>query len=172
MQPVHCCHVAAGRLVHVGVGDDVARRRTGRRAAARGRPRGSTCGLSPERLITQLEMITSTESSGSGIVLDLALEELDVLDARLTLVLAGELEHLVGHVEAVGLAGRADAPGREQHVDAAARAEVEHGLALVEVGDRGRVAAAERRELRRVRQRLAVLALRRGRSRRRRAARR
>ena len=103
--------------------------------------------MSPERLITQLEMITSTESSGSGIVLDRALEELDVLDPGLALVRAGQLEHLVGHVEAVGLAGRADPPGREQDVDAAARAEVEDRLALVELGDRGRVAAAERGQL-------------------------
>ena len=72
------------------------------------------------------------------------------------LVGAGELEHLVGHVEAVGLARRADAPGGEQHVDAAAGAEVEHGLALVQLGDRGRVAAAERGERRRVGQLVAV----------------
>ena len=93
--------------------------------------------------MTQLEMITSTESSGSGIVLDRALDELDVLDPGLALVGAGQLEHLVGHVEAVGLAGRADAARREQDVDPAAGAEVEDRLALVQVGDRGRVAAAE-----------------------------
>ena len=38
----------------------------------------------------------------------------------------------------------ADAAGADQHVGAGAGAEVEHGLALVEVGDRGRDAAAER----------------------------
>ena len=39
--------------------------------------------------------------------LDVALQELDVLDAGLALVLAGERQHLVGHVQAVRLAGRA-----------------------------------------------------------------
>ena len=63
-------------------------------------------------------------------------------------VLAGEGEHLVGHVQAVRLARRADARGGEQHVDAAARAEVEDRLALVQFGDGGGVAAAERGERR------------------------
>ena len=36
-----------------------------------------------------------------------------------------------------------DALGRQQDVDPAARAQVEHALSLVEVGDGGRVAAAE-----------------------------
>ena len=53
--------------------------------------------------------------------------------------------------------GRADALRREDHVDAAARAEVEHGLALAQLRDRGRVAAAERRERRRLRQLAALL---------------
>ena len=117
----------------------------------------STAGLSVERLITQFEMTTSTESAGSGICSISALEEVDVRDAGLARVLPREREHLVGHVEAVGGAGRADPLGREDHVDAAARAEVEHGLALAQVGDRGRVAAAERREHRRVGQLAALL---------------
>jgi hypothetical protein len=49
-----------------------------------------------------------------------------------------------------------DALGREQHVDPAARAEVEDGLALVELRDRRRIAAAERGKRRSVRQLLAV----------------
>jgi hypothetical protein len=55
-------------------------------------------------------------------ILNLAFEELDVGQAALALVLFGEREHFIGHVEAVGLARRADALCREQHVDAAARA--------------------------------------------------
>ena len=89
----------------------------------------STRSLSAERLMTQFEMMTSTRASGSGMLLDLALQELDVRDAGLPLVLARQGEHLVGHVEAVGLAGRADPARREQDVDAAARAEVEDRLA-------------------------------------------
>ena len=56
---------------------------------------------------------------------------------------AGEVEHLVGHVQPVGEPARPDAAGREEHVEAGAGTEVEHGLALEEVGDRERVAAAE-----------------------------
>ena len=54
-------------------------------------------------------------------------------------------EHLVGHVHPVRLAGRADPAGGQQDVDAAAGAQVEHGLALVQVGDGERVAAAQAR---------------------------
>ena len=88
--------------------------------------------------------------------LDVALQELDVRRAGLGGVVLGEREHLVGHVEAERAAGRADPLGRQQDVDPAARPEVEHALAGMEVGDRGRVAAAERREDRGVRQLVAL----------------
>src|SRR3712207_7686011 len=48
---------------------------------------------------------------------DLPLQKLDVLDARLPCVVARQLEHLVGHVEAVGLAGWPDAARGQQDVD-------------------------------------------------------
>ena len=66
---------------------------------------------------------------GQRNVLDLALEELDVGGAGLALVFARQGEHVVGHVEAVGLARGPDAARGEQHIDAAAGAEVEHRLA-------------------------------------------
>ncbi len=116
-----------------------------------------TAGLSTERLITQFEMTTSTLLAGSGICLDHPLEEMHVRDARLRGVLLREREHLVRHVEPVGGPGRADPLRRQDHVDPAARAEVEHRLALVQIGDRDRVAAAERREHRRVRELAALL---------------
>ena len=151
MQPVHCCHVGAGRRRPCPRRRSRRRPRSARRAAARAPPRASTCGLSPERLITQLEITTSTLASGSGIVLDVALEELDVLDAGLALRSARASASISSVMSRpIGPAGRADAAGGEQHVDAAARAEVEHGLALVQLGDRGRVAAAERGQRRRV----------------------
>ena len=56
---------------------------------------------------------------------------------------AGQLQHVVGHVDAVGEPRRADPPGRQQHVDAAARAQVQHPLALVQLRDRDRVVAAQ-----------------------------
>jgi hypothetical protein len=78
-------------------------------------------------------------------MLDPALEELDVLGSRLALVLSGKRQHIVGHVEAVGFARRADTTGREQHVDPAARTKIEDRLAFFEVCERGWIAAAERR---------------------------
>jgi hypothetical protein len=55
--------------------------------------------------------------------------ELDVGDAGLVGVAAGQCEHLVGHVQSVGLAGGSDPTGGQEYVDAAAGAEVEYGLA-------------------------------------------
>ena len=57
---------------------------------------------------------------GQRDVLDRSLQELDVVDPGLALVVTGQLEHLVRHVEPVCLARGADAPGGEEHVDAAA----------------------------------------------------
>jgi hypothetical protein len=78
-------------------------------------------------------------------VLDQPLQEVHVLRAGLLGVPLGEREHLVGHVEPVHGSRRPDAPRREEDIDAAARAEVEHRLAGVEVGDGVRVPAAEAR---------------------------
>ena len=74
------------------------------------------------------------------------LQELDVRGSGLGRVALGEGEHLVGHVEAEGATGRPHPLSGEQDVDPAARAEVEHPLAFVQLGDRDRVAAAQRGE--------------------------
>ena len=100
--------------------------------------------MSAERLITQLEMMTSTELSGSGMFSISPLRNSTFSMPALALVFIGESEHLVGHVEAVGFASGADAACGKKHVDAAAGAEVEHGFAGVELRKRGWVAAAER----------------------------
>jgi hypothetical protein len=63
-----------------------------------------------------------------GDMLDFPFQEFGILDAGLALIFAGEGQHLIGHVEAVGFSGGADAPSREEHVDTAAGAEVEHGF--------------------------------------------
>jgi hypothetical protein len=65
-------------------------------------------------------MTTSTLGGREGDGLDVALEELDVGGAGLGRVAAGQGQHLLGHVEAVGLAGQPDSFGGQQHVDAAA----------------------------------------------------
>ena len=100
--------------------------------------------------MTQFEMITSTALSGSGMCSISPLRKSTFARPLLRLFSLGQGQHLVGHVEAVGLAGRSDPPGREHHVDAAARAQVEHGLARLQFGQRGRVAAAQRGQQRRI----------------------
>src|ERR1039457_416235 len=57
---------------------------------------------------------------GQGDILDLTLEEFDVVDAGFELVLAGQGEHFVGHVETVSFARGSYATGGEQDIDAAA----------------------------------------------------
>ena len=127
-------------LVHVRVGDHVGDREAAARLAARALPRGAPAACRPERLITQLEMTTSTDVVGERHLLDVALEELDVLDAGLARRCARARSSISSVMSSpmalpVGPTRRAEM----QHVDAAARAEVEHGLALVQIGDRGRV---------------------------------
>src|SRR5271165_1609613 len=87
-----------------------------------------TRSLSAERLITQFEMITSTELSGSGICSISPLRNLNVGCARFGTVAFGKLQHLVGHVESVSESGRADPLCGQQDVDSAAAPEVEHGF--------------------------------------------
>jgi hypothetical protein len=48
---------------------------------------------------------------------------------------ASEREHVVGHVQADGAAVRPDAASREQDVQPAAGAEIEHGFAGLQLGD-------------------------------------
>ena len=94
---------------------------------------------------------------GQGDLLDQPLQEVHVSDTRFTSISAGEGEHLIGHVQPVGSAGLTDPLRREDHVDAAARAQVEYDLALVQVGNRGRVPTTKRREHSRVGQLAALL---------------
>ncbi len=81
---------------------------------------------------------------GQRDVLEVAAEELDVVDAGLGRVGAGQVEHLVGHVQPDRRAAGATRRAEMQHVGAAAGAEVEHCLAGVQVGNGGRHAAAQR----------------------------
>ena len=118
-------HVGTSLLVHVVIGDHVRYSEAPRRVGARGAASRMTLGLSPERLITQLEMTTSTAESGKGHRLDVALEELDVLDAGVRGVVAGELEHFVSHIQPYRPSAGPHALGADQYVRAGARAEVD-----------------------------------------------
>ena len=148
-------HVGPGGLVHVGVGDDVG---DGEAPAGRSTRAASakTAGLSPERLITQLEMITSTESSGSGTfsIVPLRNSAFSTPASRWFARAIASISSVMSRPYA--LPARADPPRREEDVDAAAGAQVEDGLALVQLGDGGRVAAAERGQLRRLGQGVAL----------------
>ena len=53
-------------------------------------------------------------------------------------------QHVLGHVEAIGLAGGPHAARRKQNIDAATTAQVQYDLAFVQFRERGRIAAAQR----------------------------
>ena len=137
-------HVRARGLVHALVGDHV-----GDREAPAGAQHARRLGEHALLVAREVDHAVGDHHVHGGVrerdVLEVALDELDVGDARLGRVRPREREHLVGHVEPDRLARRAHAPRADQHVGAGARAEVEHRLALVQVGDRGRHAAAQRR---------------------------
>ena len=116
-----------------------------------------TAGLSGERLMTQLEMTTSTESAGRGTSSMTPRRKTAFLTPASRALRWARLSISGGHVEPEGEAGRADAPCGENDVDPAAGAEVEHDLALAQVGDRGRVAAAEAGQGGRLRKLAALL---------------
>ena len=108
MQPVHCCMSlrVASSMPSSAITSETAKRPPGRRTRAASR---STCGLSPDRLMTQFEMTTSTDSSGSGIASISPLRNSTFSAPALRAFARASAEHLVGHVESVGLAGRSDA---------------------------------------------------------------
>jgi hypothetical protein len=116
MQPVHASMSARvdASIPGSAITSETAKRPPGRSTRAASR---ITRGLSADRLITQLEITTSTELSGSG-SLSMSLDELDVLHVRQGGVAASELEHLVGHAQADRLAGPADPSRGDQHVRA------------------------------------------------------
>ena len=76
-------------------------------------------------------------------VLDVSAQELDIAGPCLGGVAAGQVEHLVGHVQPVGEPAGADPTSREQDVDPPARPQIEHDLALGEVGDGKWIAASQ-----------------------------
>ena len=75
--------------------------------------------------------------------LDLALEELHVRCTCLGGIGASQSQHVIGHVHPIGEPGRADPPCGQQDVDAAAGAQVQHPLALMQIRDSQRVTAAQ-----------------------------
>ena len=76
-------------------------------------------------------------------VLDVAVQELSVGYAGLRGVFPGEGDHVSGAVQAIDFPARDDTAGGQQHVDSAARTEIQHGVPGVHLGDGDGVAAAE-----------------------------
>ena len=106
MQPVHCAMSArvASSISGSAMTSETAKRPPGRSTRATSR---STAALSPERLMTQLEMTTSTDASASGMSSMWPLTNSAFVTPAARGVGARELEHLVGHVQADDAAGRA-----------------------------------------------------------------
>ena len=110
MQPVHCVMSArvASSMSSSATTSLTANRPPGRRTRPTSR---STAALSVDRLMTQLEITTSTAASGSGMDSMWPLRNSTFVDAGFGGVAAGEVEHLVGHVQPVGHArGRPGGP--------------------------------------------------------------
>ena len=151
-------HVGAGGVVHVVVGHDVRDREP---AAGLEHPGGfaQDPGLVGREVDDAVGDDDVDAVARQRDVLDVAAQPLHVGHTSLGLIATRQVEHLIGHVQPIGQPREADAPGGEQHVDPAARAEVKHGLALVQLGDRDRVAAAQRGQHGRFRQRVARVGL-------------
>src|ERR1700693_2675024 len=75
---------------------------------------------------------------------DLSLQKLHVARPGLGFVLVRQSQHFISHVETIRFAGWTDTPGRQQNVDASARAEVQHNLAWMELRQRRWVATYPR----------------------------
>ena len=75
-------------------------------------------------------------------MLNLAFQELNVVQPRFALVFVGQGKHFISHVEPVSFARGPDTLRAEQYVDAAAGAKIEHYLAGIQLGQRGGIAAA------------------------------
>ena len=145
MQPVHCCMSArvAASMSGSAITSETAKRPPGRRTRAAS---SSTCGLSADRLITQLEITTSTDVVGERDLLDVSLDELDVRHAGLGGVRARPAPASRRSCRVRWPCRWAHPARGDEHVGAGARAEVENRLSLVEVGH-GRGHAASQRRL-------------------------
>src|SRR5215204_7601113 len=87
-----------------------------------------TLSFSVERLITQLEITTSTHSLGRGISSISPLRN-STFSTPASRWFWRQTQHLVSHVQPVGLSTRGDPLGREQDVYATTTAQVQHNLA-------------------------------------------
>jgi hypothetical protein len=137
-------HVGFGLLVHVGVGDHV---RDGEPPTGPQHPSG--LGEHLGLIAREVDHAVGDHHVDAGVgerqLLEIALEELDVLNPGVGGVAAREVEHLVGHVDPDGTASRADPACGDQHIRPGARPKVQDDLAVMQIGDDGRHSAAQRR---------------------------
>jgi hypothetical protein len=131
-------------VVHVGVGDDIGDRH------APARPQDVRRLAEYPRLVPgQVDDAVGDHDVDARVgqrqLLEVALDELDVVDAR-SAAFAPEVEHPVGRVQADHATARPDPPRADQHVRTRPTgAEVEHDVAVAQTGDRRRHAASQRR---------------------------
>src|SRR5579872_524091 len=78
-------------------------------------------------------------------IFHLSAQELHILDARFALILPRQFEHFVSHVQAVRFSARTYAARGKQHINSAARAEIEDNFAGLELRQRRGIAATKRR---------------------------
>ena len=102
--------------------------------------------MSAERLITQFEMMTSTELSGSGMCSISPFRNSTLLSPAFCLFSIRQSEHLVRHVETVSLAGRPNPSSRKQNIDTAAGTQIEDNLSRIQFRQCGRIPAPQRSE--------------------------
>ena len=105
MQPTQSnmlCRTSSG-TTPLTTTSDTAKRPPGLRTRKASR---RTRDLSAERLMTQLEMTTSTDSFWQRNVLYLTLKKLNIVSPCLSLIFSCEGEHVIRHVETIGLTSR------------------------------------------------------------------
>ena len=94
--------------------------------------------------MTQFEMMTSTELSGSGMFSISPFRNSTLVTPRLLLVFARQCQHVVCHVQAIGFTCWPYAFRREQHIDAATGAKIENGFSGAKIDQGSRIAASQR----------------------------
>jgi hypothetical protein len=82
--------------------------------------------------MTQLEMMTSTELSGSGIFSISPFRNSAFSMPAFFLILPRKRQHFVRHIEPIRLSLRADTASRKQYVDAAAGAKIEDNVSGIQ----------------------------------------
>ncbi|SPE28618.1 hypothetical protein SBA3_1470011 [Candidatus Sulfopaludibacter sp. SbA3] len=145
----HASHPHQNALPDLGR-DFTARHNVGHGEAAAGLENPEGLGENPVLIRRKIDDAVRDDDVhgvvGEWDVLDFAFQKLDVADAGLALVFVRESQHFIGHIQTVRFSGGPYAPRGKQHIDAAAGAKVQNGLAGFQFRQSGWIAAAEGRQ--------------------------